>query len=72
MKEKFKGRLAIDNIEKCSRHLDFARIRCQELIIAIDYQLVNYNHMKIEEIDLKDIKLTLKILTEDIEAAEES
>lgn len=63
---------SIDNVEKCSRHLDFARIRCQELMTAIDYQIVNYNHMEIEEIDLKDIKITLQILTEDIEAAEES
>lgn len=62
----------IDNLEKCTRHLEFAKIRCQELMIAIDYELLNYGRMLLEDIKLDGIKISLETLCDDIQAAEDS
>lgn len=60
-----------DNRAKCIKHLKHARIRCQEIMNSIDYQIVNYDHPHDDLIEIFEIRYNLDQLNEDIECAED-
>ncbi len=59
-----------EEIKRHIFHLKYAHIRCKEIIIAIEYELLMNERHPNRFVDMREIKTDLEVLCDDIEMAE--